>query len=173
MLSPIDALDYESRSIAFSLNGCVWSLRHHKAALTANCVLASAGFSALYVVWQQIFLHMLHGSDCLCAWRHFVSNNIFDKIACAVRICFRKILKQHLTNSNQRWYRLGAERVIHASIFCLLLAGVAALCFWATSNYVSFQDNLSLFIATVSLSWGILLLVLYLVFSKMDWKWWI
>lgn len=129
--------------------------------------------SALRDVAIESSLYMRHGNDCLCAWRHFVWNNLFGKIACAVRICFRKILKQHLTNSNQRWYRLGAERVIHASIFCLLLAGVGALCFWATSNYVSFQDNLSLFIATVSLSWGILLLALYLVFSKMDWKWWI
>ena len=68
---------------------------------------------------------------------------------------------------------MGAERIIHASIFFLLLVGVAALCFWVISNFLSFQDNFILFLAIVPLSWGILLLLLYLVFSKMDWKWWI
>jgi len=67
---------------------------------------------------------------------------------------------------------LDAERVIHASIFFLLLAGVATLCIWAISIYISFQDSLILFIAMVPLSWGLLLLALYLVFRKMDWKWW-
>ncbi len=67
---------------------------------------------------------------------------------------------------------MGAERVIHASIFFLLLAGVAALCFWAIYTYVGFQNNLILSIASVSLSWGILLLVLYVTFRRMDWEWW-
>jgi hypothetical protein len=67
---------------------------------------------------------------------------------------------------------MGAERVIHASIFFLLLFGIAALCVWAISTLISFQENIVLFIATIPLSWGILLLVLYVAFLKKDWKWW-
>ena len=67
---------------------------------------------------------------------------------------------------------MGAERVIHASIFFLLLVGIAALCFWAVYTYIPLQENLVLFIASIPLSWGIILLVLYLAFNKLGWKWW-
>jgi CDP-diglyceride synthetase len=67
---------------------------------------------------------------------------------------------------------LGAERIIHASIFVLLLAGLAALCFWAVSTYISFEDNLVLFIASLPLGWGVILLAMYLSFNRLGWKWW-
>jgi CDP-diglyceride synthetase len=67
---------------------------------------------------------------------------------------------------------LGAERVIHASIFMLLLAGLAALCFWAVYTYIPFEENLILVVAALPLSWGIILLTMYLSFSRLGWKWW-
>jgi hypothetical protein len=66
---------------------------------------------------------------------------------------------------------VGAERVIHASIFALLLVGLAALSLWIVYTQVT-PDNLILFIATIPLSWGIVLLALYLSFRKLGWKWW-
>ncbi|MCL2358532.1 MAG: hypothetical protein LBH74_00295 [Nitrososphaerota archaeon] len=67
---------------------------------------------------------------------------------------------------------MGAERLIHASIFMLLLAGLATLCVWVISSYIPFEDNMILFIASLPLSWGIILLSMYLSFSKLGWKWW-
>ncbi len=68
--------------------------------------------------------------------------------------------------------QLGAERVIHAAIFILLLVGLATLSLWAVFTYISFQDNLILVIAALPLSWGIILLAMYLSFTKLGWKWW-
>jgi CDP-diglyceride synthetase len=67
---------------------------------------------------------------------------------------------------------LGAERLIHAAIFMLLLAGLVALCVWAVSSYIPLEDNAILFIAILPLSWGTILLTMYLSFSKLGWKWW-
>jgi len=67
---------------------------------------------------------------------------------------------------------LGAERVIHASIFILLLVGLSALSFWAILTYLPLQENLVLIVASLPLSWGIILLAMYLSFSRLGWKWW-
>jgi uncharacterized protein (DUF486 family) len=65
---------------------------------------------------------------------------------------------------------LTAERAIHASIFILLLVGLTVLNAWASYTYL--QDNLILVIGSIPLSWGIILLALYLSFKKLGWKWW-
>ena len=65
-----------------------------------------------------------------------------------------------------------AERAIHASIFILLLVGLTTLSLWAIFTYLNLQDNLILVIASIPLSWGIILLAMYLSFSKLGWKWW-
>jgi hypothetical protein len=65
-----------------------------------------------------------------------------------------------------------AERAIHASIFILLLAGLSVLSLWAIFTYLNLQDNLILVIASVPLSWGVILLAMYLSFNKLGWKWW-
>ena len=65
-----------------------------------------------------------------------------------------------------------AERIIHASIFMLLLVGLSALSVWAVFTYIPPQDNIILVIATLPLSWGIILLAIYLSFNKLGWKWW-
>ena len=63
-----------------------------------------------------------------------------------------------------------AERAIHASIFILLLAGLIVLSSWA--SYIYLQYNLILVIASILLSWGIILLAMYLSFKKLGWQWW-
>ena len=54
----------------------------------------------------------------------------------------------------------------------LLLVGLAVLSLWLVFTYLPPQDNLILVIAALPLSWGIILLAMYLTFSKLDWKWW-
>jgi hypothetical protein len=47
------------------------------------------------------------------------------------------------------------------------LCGVSA---WASYTYLS--ENLVLEIAGIALSWGVILLILYLGFKYLDWTWW-
>ena len=55
-------------------------------------------------------------------------------------------------------------------IFVLLLSGLSAISAWASYTYLN--DNLVLAIAGIPLSWGIILLVLYVTFKKLNWDWW-
>lgn len=64
---------------------------------------------------------------------------------------------------------LNTERVIHAAVFILLLVGLWTLAGWANNNYV---EDIVLKIAGLALSWGIILLALYLSFKKLNWRWW-
>lgn len=63
-----------------------------------------------------------------------------------------------------------AERVIHAAIFVLLLVGFWSTSLWACLTFL--KDQLVPQIAGVTLSWGIVLLVLYVSFKKLEWGWW-
>jgi len=63
-----------------------------------------------------------------------------------------------------------AERAIHAAMFVLLLVGLCSLSWWVSYRYL--QNELVLMVSSVALSWGIILLVLYLIFRKLDWRWW-
>ena len=65
---------------------------------------------------------------------------------------------------------MGAERLIHAGIFFLLLVGLTVLSAWLSYAYL--KSNLVLAIASVALSWGIILLAMYVIFQKLSWKWW-
>lgn len=62
-----------------------------------------------------------------------------------------------------------AERAIHAAVFALLLIGLGTLSGWVLYNYV---NDIVLKLAGITLSWGIILLALYVVFKKLDWRWW-
>ncbi len=64
---------------------------------------------------------------------------------------------------------LNAERVIHAAVFVLLLIGLGTISGWVSYQYV---NEIVLKLASITLSWGIILLVLYLGFKKLDWRWW-
>jgi hypothetical protein len=65
---------------------------------------------------------------------------------------------------------LTGERVIHASIFILLLVGLTVLTAYLSYTYL--QKNLILVVGAIPLAWGIILLAMYLGFKKADWKWW-
>jgi len=64
---------------------------------------------------------------------------------------------------------LAGERAIRVSIFILLLAGLCGISGWAIYN-TAHNDLLS--IAGIALSWGIILLILYVGFKALKWEWW-
>jgi hypothetical protein len=64
---------------------------------------------------------------------------------------------------------LGVEKAIHVVTFLFLLIGLCGMSAWAAVTYV---DNDLLKGATIVLSWGVILLALYLGFRTLDWDWW-
>jgi hypothetical protein len=62
------------------------------------------------------------------------------------------------------------ERAIHFAMFMLILVGLCGISAWAGYSYLS--GNLILEAAGIALSWGVILLILYLGFKKMYWDWW-
>ncbi|MEM3458198.1 MAG: hypothetical protein QXN36_06675 [Candidatus Bathyarchaeia archaeon] len=64
---------------------------------------------------------------------------------------------------------MATERAIQFAVFALLLVGLGGVSAWASYTYVS-PDVLKF--AGIALSWGIILLVLYLGFKKLNWEWW-
>lgn len=65
---------------------------------------------------------------------------------------------------------MATERVIHFAMFALLLIGLASVSAWVSYTYLN--GTLILEIAGVALSWGIILLVLYVGFKHLNWDWW-
>jgi hypothetical protein len=65
---------------------------------------------------------------------------------------------------------LDVERAIHFLTFSLILVGLYAVSAWA--SYTNLSGNLILELAAIALSWGVILLILYLGFKKLDWDWW-
>jgi hypothetical protein len=67
-----------------------------------------------------------------------------------------------------RWKTVTAERAIHATVFVLLMVGL-----WIISGYASYTiKEIPLMIASIALSWGVILLALYVTFRKLNWRWW-
>ena len=64
---------------------------------------------------------------------------------------------------------LAGETAIRIGIFILLLVGLCGISGWII--YASTTNDL-LRIAGIALSWGIILLALYAIFSALKWKWW-
>ena len=62
------------------------------------------------------------------------------------------------------------ERAIHFVMFSLILMGLCGVSAWASYTYLN--ENLILEIAGIALSWGVILLILYLGFKYLDWDWW-
>jgi hypothetical protein len=62
-----------------------------------------------------------------------------------------------------------AERGIHAAVFVLLIVGMFTITGRLSYRFVS---EVPLMIASIALSWGITLLVLYVAFRKLNWRWW-
>jgi len=64
-----------------------------------------------------------------------------------------------------------AERAIHLLIFVLLLMGLWTVSAWASCTYF-INGNIVFAIAGIPLSWGVILLVLYVAFKRLNWDWW-
>jgi hypothetical protein len=64
---------------------------------------------------------------------------------------------------------LTAEKAIHVVMFILILIGLCGLSAWVIYNYV--QNDLLRF-GGIALSWGVVLLVLYVSFRQFKWDWW-
>ncbi|TET64239.1 hypothetical protein E3J49_04660 [Candidatus Bathyarchaeota archaeon] len=62
------------------------------------------------------------------------------------------------------------ERAIHFAMFSLILVGLCAISAWASWTYL--WENLILEVASIALSWGVILSILYLGFRQLDWDWW-
>jgi len=65
---------------------------------------------------------------------------------------------------------LPGERAIHFGIFILLLIGLCSLSAWVSYTYLG--ATLILEIAGMALSWGTILLILYVGFLRLHWDWW-
>jgi len=65
---------------------------------------------------------------------------------------------------------LGVERGIHFAMFALLLVGLCSVTAWASVTYL--WTNVVLGVAGIALSWGVILLVLYVGFKQLGWNWW-
>ena len=61
------------------------------------------------------------------------------------------------------------ERVIRVAMFILLLIGLCSLSAWVSHAYLT---DLILQVAAMALSWGTILLVLYVGFKALGWDWW-
>lgn len=62
------------------------------------------------------------------------------------------------------------EQALHFAMFILLLVGLCGLSAWASYTYL--RNELILEIAGIALGWGVILLVLYVGFKKLNWDWW-
>lgn len=67
---------------------------------------------------------------------------------------------------------MAAKKVLYFIIFFLFLVGVCGLTAYAFA--VAIKDPLTnpLFYAATAIAWGVVLLILYLVFERQDWEWW-
>jgi hypothetical protein len=66
---------------------------------------------------------------------------------------------------------LTAERAIQCATFLLILVGLCWLSAWASYTYLS-GAHIVLEVAAIALSWGVILLILYVSFEKLGWEWW-
>jgi hypothetical protein len=64
---------------------------------------------------------------------------------------------------------MAIEKALQAVIFILILAGLAGISTWAINAYVT---SSLLLVAGTALSWGLILLVLFVVFRELKWEWW-
>jgi hypothetical protein len=68
------------------------------------------------------------------------------------------------------WINMTTERAIHFAIFVLMLVGLCGVSAWASYTFLS--ETLILEVASIALSWGVILLILYVGFKKLNWDWW-
>jgi hypothetical protein len=66
---------------------------------------------------------------------------------------------------------LTGERAIQCATFIPILVGLCGLSAWASYTFLS-EANIILEAAAIALSWGVILLILYVSFKKLNWEWW-
>ncbi|MBX5327568.1 MAG: hypothetical protein ACQXXH_02880 [Candidatus Bathyarchaeia archaeon] len=67
---------------------------------------------------------------------------------------------------------MAAQKVIYFIIFFLFLVGACGLSAYAFSVAIDNELSNPLFYASTAITWGVILLILYLVFERQDWEWW-
>jgi hypothetical protein len=66
---------------------------------------------------------------------------------------------------------LAAQKTILCIVFFLFLIGACGLAAYAFSLVFNPFTNPLFYLAT-AIGWGVILLVLYLVFERLEWDWW-
>ena len=64
-----------------------------------------------------------------------------------------------------------AKKVIYFIIFFLFLFGACGLSAYALYAPIEGKNPL-FYAAATAITWGIILLILYMVFERQDWEWW-
>lgn len=67
---------------------------------------------------------------------------------------------------------MAAQKIIYFIIFFLFLVGACGLSAYAFAAAIENPLANPLFYAATAITWGVILLVLYLVFERQDWEWW-
>jgi hypothetical protein len=65
---------------------------------------------------------------------------------------------------------MATEKAIHFAMFLFLLVGLCGISAW--SSYTYLRQELILEVAGIALSWGVILLILYVGFKRLNWDWW-
>jgi hypothetical protein len=55
-------------------------------------------------------------------------------------------------------------------MFILLLLGLCSISAWASNTYL--RETIILEVAGIALSWGVILIILYMGFRQLNWDWW-
>ena len=84
--------------------------------------------------------------------------------------CMENLLSSTNIHQHARCLMLNTERGIQAAVFILLIVGLFSVSGWL--SYYYFITEIPLLIASVALSWGIILLLMYVIFRKLNWRWW-
>ena len=75
----------------------------------------------------------------------------------------------HNLEITKKLTELTTERALYVAMFALILIGLAGVSTWAIITYTT---NILLRIAGIALSWGVILVVLFVAFQKLGWEWW-
>jgi hypothetical protein len=66
---------------------------------------------------------------------------------------------------------LAAKKAIFFIVFFLFLLGACGLAAYAFSLAFNPFKSLVFYLGT-AIAWGVILLVLYLIFERLEWEWW-
>lgn len=67
---------------------------------------------------------------------------------------------------------MAAQKIIYFVIFFLFLIGACGLSAYVFNQSIEGGIISPLFYAATAITWGVILLVLYLIFERQEWEWW-